>query len=73
MHQGVKPRPEIIIDGERYTLEDIFISELGYLMVRIYSPEKKFYTTYNLGTHNPEENFIKDAIEKEKRGRDSSN
>ena len=73
MHPGVKPRPEIIIEGEKYTLEDIFISELGYLMVRIYSLEKKVYTTYNLGTHNPEENFIKDAIEKKKRGGDSSN
>jgi hypothetical protein len=73
MHPGVKPRAEIIIGEEKYTLDDIFISELGYLMVRIYSLEKRVYTTYNLGSHDPEENFIKDAIEKEKGGRDSSN
>ncbi len=73
MHPGAKPRPEIIIHGEKYLLEDIFISELGYLMVRIYSPDKKNFTTYNLGTHDPEKNFLKDAIEKEKRGGDSSN
>jgi hypothetical protein len=73
MHQGVKPRPEIIIDGEKYLLEDIFISELGYLMIKIYSIDKKVFTTYNLGSHNPEENFLKDAITREKRGGDSSN
>jgi hypothetical protein len=46
---------------------------LGYLMIKIYSIDKKVFTTYNLGSHNPEENFLKDAITREKRGGDSSN
>lgn len=73
IYRGDKPRPEIIIEGEKYLLDDIFISELGYLIVKIYSSERKAYTNYNLGAHNPDENFLKDAIEKEKRGRDNSN
>jgi len=64
MHQEAKPSPKIILSGEEYSLEKFYISELGYLMMRLYSDNKKTYTTYNLGTHNPEENIFKDAIEK---------
>jgi hypothetical protein len=61
------------MDGEKYIIDDIFISELGYLMVKLYSREKKTYTTYNLGNYNPEDNFLKDAIEKERITRNSTN
>jgi len=64
MHQGTKPNPKIIINGETYVVEKFFISELGYLMMRLYSENNKTYTTYNLGTHNPDENIFKDLIEK---------
>ncbi len=59
-----KPSPKIAIDGEIYRVEKFYISELGYLMMRLYSEDRKLYITYNLGTHNPEENIFKDAIEK---------
>jgi hypothetical protein len=42
-------------------------------MVKLYSREKKTYTTYNLGNYNPEDNFLKDAIEKERITRNSTN
>ena len=37
-------------------------------MVRLFNPIEKNYTTYNLGDYNPENNFIKDAIEKRYKG-----
>lgn len=64
MRPEAKPNPKIILEGETYEVERLYISELGYLMMRLYSETKKSYTTYNLGTHNPEENIFKDAIEK---------
>lgn len=63
-HLETKPSPKIVIDGEIYRVEKFYISELGYLMMRLYSEDRKVYTTHNLGTHNPEENIFKDAIEK---------
>jgi len=59
-----KPKPKIVLNSETYELDKFFISELGYLMMRLYSINNKSYTTYNLGTHNPDENIFKDAIEK---------
>ena len=37
-------------------------------MVRLFNPIEKNYTTYNLGDYNPENNFIKDEIEKRYKG-----
>ena len=48
--------------------EKIHISELNYLMVRLFNPIEKNYMTYNLGDYNPENNFIKDVIEKRYKG-----
>jgi len=61
--QGAKPNPKILLSDKEYSVEKFFISELGYLMMRLYSEENKSYTTYNLGTHNPEENIFKNLIE----------
>jgi hypothetical protein len=66
-----KNNPKIILDGEEYELEKIQISELNYLMVRLFNPIGKNYITYNLGDYNPENNFIKDEIEKIRRDRTS--
>jgi len=49
-------------------MEKIHISELNYLMVRLFNPIEKNYMTYNLGDYNPENNFIKDEIEKRYKG-----
>jgi hypothetical protein len=34
---------------KKYKIEKIYISELGYLMVRLYDKEKKVWTTINFG------------------------
>ena len=43
------------------TVEKIYVSELGYLMLRIYF-ENGTFTTYNLGKHDPENNMFTDKI-----------
>jgi len=64
MSGNIKINPKIILGDKEYELEKIHISELNYLMVRLFNPIEKNYITYNLGDHNPENNFIKNAIEK---------
>jgi hypothetical protein len=61
---SVKINPKIILEDKEYELEKIHISELNYLMVRLFNPIEKNYMTYNLGDYNPENNFIKDEINK---------
>jgi hypothetical protein len=61
--------PKIILENKEYELEKIHISELNYIMVRLFNPIEKNYITYNLGDYNPENNFIKDEIKKIQRDR----
>jgi hypothetical protein len=44
-------------DSKKYTIKEIFISELGYLMVKLYDNEKKVFTTLNLGDWKDKLNF----------------
>ena len=46
-------------------LENLYVSELGFLMLRIYF-QNGTYTTYNLGKHNPSDNlFTKELFKDE--------
>ena len=57
-------------DSKKYTIKEIFISELGYLMVKLYNNEKKVFTTLNLGNWKDKLNFdiynidVNDIIDK---------
>lgn len=42
-------------------IDKIYISELGYLMLKV-SFENGTFITYNLGIHNPEDNMFTDKI-----------
>jgi|688.fasta_scaffold00017_54 hypothetical protein len=42
---------------KKYTIKEIFISELGYLMVKLYNNEKQVFTTLNLGNWKDNLNF----------------
>ena len=44
-------------DLKKYTIKEIFISELGYLMVKLYNNEKKVFITLNLGNWKDKLNF----------------
>ena len=43
------------------TVDKIYVSELGYLMLRIYFKNGTF-TTYNLGKHDSENNMFTNKI-----------
>ena len=47
-------------------LEKVYISELGFLMLRIDNLDGT-YTTYNLGKHDPISNIFTNEITKEKK------
>ena len=66
-----KNTPKIILEDKEYELDKIHISDLNYLMVRLFNPVEKNYITYNLGDYDPKNNFIKDEIEKIRRDRTS--
>lgn len=42
-------------------IDKIYVSELGYLMLKV-SFENGTFTTYNLGKHDPENNMFTDKI-----------
>lgn len=49
--------PTKMKDSKKYTIKEIFISELGYLMVKLHNNEKKVFTTLNLGNWKDKLNF----------------
>jgi hypothetical protein len=49
--------PTKMKDSKKYTIKEIFISELGYLMVKLYNEEKQVFTTLNLGNWKDNLNF----------------
>jgi hypothetical protein len=47
-------------------VDKIYVSELGYLMLRIYF-ENSTFTTYNLGKHDLENNMFTNKIMKDEK------
>lgn len=43
-------------------VENVFISELGFLMLKVYLPEQKVWTTYNIGVHDENNNIFTNSI-----------
>jgi hypothetical protein len=58
-------KPTILTTKGMGEVDDIYISGLGYLMVRV-SFENGTYVTYNLGMHDIEDNILTNEILKTK-------
>lgn len=58
----MKKRVTIQTPNGEGLIEDIFISELGHLMIRVYFSTNKRWISYNLGYHNPMDNFFTNII-----------
>lgn len=43
-------------------IENIWVSELGYLMVKVFYEDEKVYRSFNLSTHDPSNNIFTNAI-----------
>jgi hypothetical protein len=48
-------------------VEKLYVSDLGYLMLRIQNRDKT-YTTYNMGTHDINDNFFTNSLNLRKKG-----
>jgi hypothetical protein len=46
---GYKSHPPININDKEAILDEIYVSPLGHLMVKVFFPERKVWTTYNIG------------------------
>lgn len=45
-------------------IESIFVSELGYLMIRVFLSKENRWITYSLGAHNEKDNIFTNSINK---------
>jgi hypothetical protein len=68
MELNKKEKPKIVIHDKEFELEGFHISELGYLMMRLYSDSDKRYLTYNMGEYNKDSNiFNQNLLKNEKK------
>ena len=65
-------KPRLKLNNKEFDVEEVFVSELGYLMVRLYNSEEKVYTTYNLGVFESDNNIFLNEIERIQSERDSA-
>ena len=65
MTQSSKTKPKIFINESEFELQNFHISELGYLMMRLYSTDENRFLTYNLGKHDPNNNMFLNSIQNE--------
>ena len=61
--ENKKNTPKLILNSEEHELIGFYISELGFLMMTIYSQSGK-RTNYNLGEHDIKQNVFIDLIKK---------
>ena len=64
MTKSINNQPLIETPKGLGELEKVYISELGFLMLRIDNLDGT-YTTYNLGKHDPSNNIFKKEIIKD--------
>jgi hypothetical protein len=53
---------EIFINDESLIVQEFYLSELSFLMMRCYNNNTKMFTTYNLGTFDSKQNLFVDLI-----------
>jgi hypothetical protein len=57
---------KIINENKEMEIKDIFISELGFLMIKVFIEEEKVFKTYNAGKFDKKDNVFLDLINKNK-------
>jgi hypothetical protein len=61
-------KPRIDTTSIKGTLENVWISDLNYLMIKIYCEDRKNWITYNLGLYDPTNNIFTTALQNRKNG-----
>jgi hypothetical protein len=57
---------KIINENKEMEIKDIFISKLGFLMIKVFCETNKVFKTYNAGMFNKKDNVFLDLINKNK-------
>jgi hypothetical protein len=60
----LKKKVALVTDSGKGVFEEMWISELDFLMIKIYYPEEKRWISHNLGKHVPGEDIISTSIKK---------
>ena len=68
----VKIRPKLNLNEKEFEIEEVFISELGYLMVKLFCPSDKIFVTHNFGIFDSNNNIFLDEIKRIERERNST-
>jgi hypothetical protein len=55
-------RPKININGNEGEIDSLWVSDLNYLMARVFIPLKDTFINYNLGEYNPNKNMFTNII-----------
>lgn len=62
----MKKDVEIQTPSGEGVVKDIWVSELGYLMVKVLLKEDNTFINYNIGTFNSDDNIFTESIKKTK-------
>ena len=60
----MKKKVTLVTDSGEGVFEEMWISELDFLMIKIYYPKEGKWISYNLGKHVPGEDIISTTIKK---------
>jgi hypothetical protein len=61
----MKKDPPLVTPHGMGTVEKLWISELNYLMMKVYFEKEGRWINYNLGKHDPEKNMFTETINTE--------
>ncbi len=61
--------PDMTIEflGQEYVVEKIYVSELDFIMIRLWNEKSKAYSTINLGVYDKTQNFISDELRRRRK------
>ena len=63
MSRKFKKLPFIDKKGEECVIEEIGLSSLGYVMIKLYYPQKGVWVSHVLDNWDPEDNFIANQMD----------
>jgi hypothetical protein len=56
------PDISIEFEGKMFVVEKVYVSELNFVMIRLFNEDTRTYTTVNLGKYNTTDNFISNEL-----------
>jgi hypothetical protein len=63
--ERMKKDPPLVTSHGEGAVEKLWISELGYLMMKVYYEKESRWINYNLGKYDPEKNLFTEFIKQQ--------